>query len=138
MEKITEHWVDISFDKNYQISNTGKVRSKDREFIVKTPWGGKSIRRLKGKDLKLFNGGQGYEMVRFKFRGKNHYVHRLVAEHFCSGNFSLEINHIDGNKKNNNFLNLEFVTASENQLHRTHVLCKKAGQFTKGGGRCQM
>ena len=31
--------------------------------------------------------------------------------------YKLEVNHIDGNKKNNSLSNLEWVTSSENKLH---------------------
>lgn len=46
------------------------------------------------------------------------YVHRLVAMAFVKGMVSgKEVNHIDGNKRNNAASNLEWVTKSENQLH---------------------
>jgi len=43
-------------------------------------------------------------------------VHSLVMENFY------EINHKDGNKRNNSIDNLEYVTKSENILHRFRVL----------------
>ena len=50
---------------------------------------------------------------------KNFKVHRLVAKAFIPNddNDDLQINHIDGNKKNNRKSNLEWVTNSENQIH---------------------
>lgn len=49
-----------------------------------------------------------------KFTG----VHRLVYETFVGPiPEKMEINHIDGNKSNNSFENLEVVTSSENKLH---------------------
>jgi len=49
---------------------------------------------------------------------KRFFVHRLVAYHFCDGYKDvLVVNHIDGNKLNNNCENLEYVTHSENDLH---------------------
>jgi hypothetical protein len=51
-------------------------------------------------------------------------VHRLVMLTFC-GASDLQVNHIDGNKKNNNLLNLEYCTSSENILHAFRIGLKK-------------
>lgn len=49
---------------------------------------------------------------------KSFYVHRVVAECFVANSYSKpEVNHIDGDKSNNNHSNLEWVTSSENQKH---------------------
>lgn len=48
-------------------------------------------------------------------------VHQLVAETFIKKPFNkaevYEVNHIDGNKHNNHYTNLEWVTRRENTLH---------------------
>ena len=60
----------------------------------------------------------GYEQV--AIHGKRYKVHRLVAFMFCNPpcNYKeLTVNHIDGNKRNNNFTNLEWCTQLENNKH---------------------
>lgn len=62
----------------------------------------------------------GYLRVRLyhKEGSKKFAVHVLVAKHFLENTENKpEVNHIDGNKTNNNVFNLEWVTGSENQLH---------------------
>ena len=56
---------------------------------------------------------------------QRHLVHRLVANNFITNKeFKRYVNHIDGNKLNNTIDNLEWVTASENELHSYSVLNK--------------
>jgi hypothetical protein len=47
-------------------------------------------------------------------------VHRLVLEAFCpiENSENYEVNHKDGNIKNNNLNNLEWCTGEENRQHR--------------------
>lgn len=52
--------------------------------------------------------------------GKSHTIkiHRLVAKEFVPNPMNLpEVNHKDGNKKNNNYENLEWVTHRQNVQH---------------------
>lgn len=50
---------------------------------------------------------------------KAYSVHRLVASDYVKGKTKLrtDVNHIDGNKGNNNYKNLNWCTKSENQKH---------------------
>ena len=48
----------------------------------------------------------------------NLYIHKLVAEAYIPNiDNKPQVNHIDGNKRNNSVDNLEWVSASENMLH---------------------
>lgn len=52
-------------------------------------------------------------------------LHRIVAAYFCDNpDNKPQVNHIDGNKENNQANNLEWVTNAENQYHRIDVLKK--------------
>jgi len=63
---------------------------------------------------------RNYPMVGFIKDGikKRFTLHRLVAEAFCDKPEGCDqVNHINGDKKDNRAENLEWVTASENRLH---------------------
>lgn len=63
---------------------------------------------------------QGYVYCGIKYNNTNitKRVHRIIAETFLSNlEGKDQVNHIDGNKLNNNINNLEWVTASENTKH---------------------
>lgn len=70
-------------------------------------------------ELKYYN-VQGYEFVRFN---KTSYgVHRLVASAFAPNPDNKPIvNHIDGDRSNNNIDNLEWATARENNMHGIYI-----------------
>lgn len=57
---------------------------------------------------------KGYYVIGRK--NKTLYVHRLVATSFL-GKSELDINHIDGDKLNNEISNLEYCTSKENHIH---------------------
>ena len=74
----------------------------------------------RSKQLKSYINNSGYECIKFTNGGvrKHRLIHRLVAEAFVSNpDNKKEVNHIDGNKLNNNAYNLEWVTSSENKQH---------------------
>jgi predicted O-linked N-acetylglucosamine transferase (SPINDLY family) len=67
----------------------------------------------------------GYLEVGLYKNGKRYFrrVHRLVLEAFAlNPNKLTQVNHKDGNKKNNNINNLEWCTCQDNLLHSFRVL----------------
>lgn len=60
----------------------------------------------------------GYESVSLRKNGRNHgkYIHRLVAEAFIPNNDPTKdtVDHIDGNKQNNDVSNLRWLNRAEN------------------------
>ncbi len=73
----------------------------------------------RGNELKPFTNPKGYMLVRLGKRD-TYQVHRLVAKAFVHNSnvdtFN-QVNHIDGDKANNNFMNLEWTNNSGNQIH---------------------
>lgn len=61
-------------------------------------------------------------------------VHRLVAEHFISNPMDKpEVNHINGQTRDNRVANLEWVTGSENMYHAYRELGRKGAQTGRFG-----
>lgn len=53
-------------------------------------------------------------------------IHRLVAKHFIPNPYDYpQVNHIDGNKHNNDYLNLEWVTSERNNNHALEIGLRK-------------
>ena len=97
-------WKNIIYDgldTNYMISDDGKVKNP------------------KGKEMKLqIQQGYCHVTIQINKKGKRFRVHRLVAEAFIPNPENKPyVNHIDGNRMNNNINNLEWVTPQENTLH---------------------
>lgn len=73
-----------------------------------------------GKKIKPQISSNGYVRVELSQsgNGKKYLLHRLLAQAFIPNpNGKPQVNHIDGNPRNNRLDNLEWVTRSENQLH---------------------
>ena len=63
---------------------------------------------------------KGYLRYNIKYQGKTYHLmqHRLMAQAYIDNPEGKDqVNHIDGNKLNNSTTNLEWCTASENQVH---------------------
>jgi len=85
------------------------------------------VRLVTGKVTFGSPGVDGYRRVCLFWQGvyKTVLAHRLVAHAFLrhtSSSDHWQVNHVDGDKSNNRLNNLEYVTPSQNQLHR-HSRC---------------
>ena len=111
-----ELWKQVPFFENcYEVSNFGNLRSLDRTIKHKT-----KTNFYKGKDVNVGVSSNGYKSYVFYNNGyrKSHTIHRLVANLFIDNpNNKNQVNHIDGNKLNNHFSNLEWCTHQENSTH---------------------
>ena len=110
-----EIWKDIKgFEGIYQISNLGRARSlkRNRVYILKN---------------NIDTHGYYYIIPYVNKKNYTHYkIHRLVALYFVSGyKKGLVVNHKDGDKRNNHYSNLEWVTSSENNQHAYNIGLKR-------------
>lgn len=112
-----EIWKDIKgYEGFYQISNTGRVKSLNRERIVNRN-GGKCF--LKGRLLKPYmsNEYMGIKLCKHGIKTETH-LHRLIAIHFIDNPKSYPcINHINGIKTDNRVENLEWCSYAKNNKH---------------------
>lgn len=125
---MNEIWKDLdidNYDKYYQISNLGNVKSKITGITCK------QHTRNGYLSTCLYN----YENKKKRTMS----IHRLVAKVFIENpNDHNVVNHLDGNKHNNRATNLEWTSAKGNYRHaiknglfKPHS--KKVEQYTKNG-----
>lgn len=134
---MSEEWKNvIGYEGYYQVSNKGNVRSVDRLKEHNTSHSG--FIPIEGQMLKQSISHKGYPIVYLSKSGKDKTVpvHRLVAITFIPNPDNLpQVNHIDGDKTNNNAENLEWCDNSYNQIHAykmgLHKVSEKAGRPRK-------
>lgn len=100
-----------------KVSSDGVIETLDHTSIRKNG----RVDNRKGKVLKPKIDRYGYKVITLSHNGKrkSYTVHRLVAEAFISNPLNKKtVNHIDGNKLNNDISNLEWSTEKENQVHK--------------------
>ena len=104
----SEHWASIDGYRNYEVSWWGRVRNATTGRIFKN----------------CLNAG-GYPIVNLSKHGqsKTHYVHQLVAREWVSNPSEKRcVDHIDGNRGNNNWENLRYATHAENNRNmKKHI-----------------
>jgi hypothetical protein len=116
-----EIWKPITqYNGAYQVSNLGRIKSLARTILFNHPKFGESKISYHEKIMKQVE-ANGYLMIGlYDENGKNSSfrVHRLIMIAFVSNPENKPfVNHIDGNKLNNNLSNLEWCTSSENMVH---------------------
>jgi len=118
---LIEEWRDIAgFEGFYQVSNMGRIRSLDREFLDRF---GKK-RKYKGRLMTPTDAGKGYKNVQLSKAGKHctPRVCRLVAAAFLENkNNYPQVNHKDENKQNDRADNLEWCTPEYNNAYGTRA-----------------
>ena len=91
-------WTDIPGYEGYQAHPDGEIRN------TKT-----------GRIFQADTKKHPYRQVTIQPNDQSRSVHKLVAITFCPNPMNLpQVNHKDGNKRNNRSENLEWVTASDN------------------------
>lgn len=118
MKKIEDYQYEVwkpivGFEKLYEISNHGRVKSLVEMWRDKKPYGRELI-------MSANKVGKGYLGLQIKKNQeyKRFTIHRLVALHFIPNpNGYKQINHKDGNKVNNHYSNLEWCSAEQNINH---------------------
>lgn len=128
-ELMEELWRPVvGYEGLYEVSDLGRVRSMDRWLPCRdgqNQW-------HRGKVLKQFNNGNGYQGVSLSnlcegIKPKRLYVHSLVLESFIGPRpHRYQAAHGDGDRSNNRLLNLRWATVSDNLAdklgHGTHQL----------------
>ncbi len=113
---MQEIWREINgTDGRYSVSTFGNVRANWSDVPRRNlPH---RIRIEKTKQLSAWTHTTGYLRVSLG-RNNYRYVHRLVAEAFLPNPNELpQVDHINGDRKNNSLDNLRWVTARQNALH---------------------
>ena len=110
--------VEKIYENDYIVTDNGEVYRLPHQRCKET------------KKQKLREHNNGY--LRATIHGKDMYVHRLVALCFIDNpNGYKEVNHKDGNKKNNAVSNLEWCDRRKNNKHAFETGLRDYGELKK-------
>lgn len=106
----TERWAEVVGFPNYHVSSSAKIKNIRTNRILFIGYNSKTNRR---QTANLYHKG-------FK---KTLLISRIVLSAFCPviNQQKLQVNHIDGDHRNNILDNLEWVTAKENMQHAYRI-----------------
>lgn len=101
-------WRHLRSNERYEVSSIGGLRLIDGTEVAK----------------------QVGKYISYYVDGVKTYAHRLVAAEFCEG-YGPVVNHIDEDKHNNDYRNLEWCTVAHNNRHSKSI----SGSLNYGGRR---
>jgi hypothetical protein len=121
---VSEEWRPVvGYEGRYEVSSRGRVRGK--------------YGLLKSRISKI-----GYDRARLyrpDAKAVEAFVHGLVASAFIGPRpTGMQVNHKDGNKTNNVFENLEYVTALENIRHAMRTGLRPPIKYGDGHGSSRL
>lgn len=106
----------VGYEGLYKINTIGAIKSCDK--YIDNKWGGKSKRIEKFLSPSIDKNGYLRVVLTKNKKTKTFFIHKLVALTFLEDPQNKKIiNHIDKNKKNNYYKNLEWCTCKENVRH---------------------
>lgn len=137
-----ETWANLTGEySHYKVSSCGNVASVERVVIYENKFRKIVKSVIRGQVLKpyLCEGYLKVDLYQKSIR-KKCFVHRLVAELFIHNPLRLpEVNHLNGDRTDNNITNLEWCTTSENNIHsfrclgrRPTIICGENSSLSKG------
>jgi hypothetical protein len=113
-DEVWKPIIDDKIKEGYQVSSHGRIK------------------KLKGAVTYGTITPCGYFYITFKpkegTKRVGRYIQRVVAAMFHGPDESKYVNHKDGNKTNNHYLNLEYVTKAENSKHALDMGLMKPGK----------
>lgn len=116
-DAFVEVWKTIPGHPNYEVSSFGRVKSLPRRHRVRN---GHSY-MTKERVLRPAVNQNGYQHLSIDC--KDCRVHRLVAQAFIDNpNSYRDVNHKNGIKTDNRVDNLEWVSHSQNEIHKVYKL----------------
>lgn len=123
----------IGYELLYEVSNFGRIKYPNKSIVRRRKNSSEKTSQYRTEKFSIgHTTKKGYLSIKLQngFSLKSIVVHRLVAIHFIPNPDNLpQVNHKDGNKKNNNVDNLEWCDNSHNIKHAyAHGLLSRKGE----------